>query len=75
MRPLNWLAGTQAAHVESRAQIVAITVGAGSGGECAYCHKPILREDVEYAVEAIVLGGPRTLHFHRLCHHIWESHE
>lgn len=75
MRSPNWLARTQAAYVDSRTQIVAIRVGKGSGEECAYCHKPITPDSVEYAVEAIVLGGPRTLHFHRLCHHIWESHE
>jgi hypothetical protein len=30
---------------------------------------------IEHRVQAIVLGSMRTLHFHRICHHLWESHE
>jgi hypothetical protein len=72
----NWIARA-AAHsggvVNNRARIMALNVGKGTGAECAYCHKPITCEQIEYQVEAFVLSGLRTLRLHRLCHHLWES--
>jgi hypothetical protein len=48
-------------------------VGAGTGGHCAYCEKEIQPQSVEYEVEAYVGAGLRTLHFHRVCLHLWEA--
>lgn len=76
MNGLNWInlsEFAQAACVENRARVLGLTVRAGSGAECAYCHKAIEPEAVEYEVEALVLAGQRVLHFHRVCQHLWES--
>lgn len=63
------------AFFENRMRILAVTTGDGTGNDCAYCHKRIDPMSVEHRVEAIVVGKVRTLHFHRICHHLWESHE
>jgi hypothetical protein len=76
MIALNWLSKTTAdpaTRIENRARIVRLTVGVGDGTECDYCHKEILPEAVQYEVDAVLLGGERTIRFHRLCHHLWES--
>jgi hypothetical protein len=59
--------------IDNRARILAVTASVGSGEECAYCHKSISTRDVDYEVEALVLGRLRTLHFHRLCQHLWDA--
>ena len=76
MTTLNWISRTTAdtpTPIENRARIMYLQVGVGDGAECDYCHKKILPEAVEHKVEALVLGGQRTLRFHRVCHHLWES--
>jgi hypothetical protein len=50
-----------------------MSVYPGTGGLCAYCHKRIDAGAVEYEVEAYVAAGLRTLHFHRICLHLWEE--
>jgi hypothetical protein len=75
MSTQNWIdrpAG-RAARIESRPRIVAVTPSIGSGTECDYCHELISKDTVDYEVEALVLGQLRTLHFHRLCHYLWEA--
>jgi len=59
--------------IENRARIVRMTVNAGTGGPCAYCDKEIQTQSVEYEVDAYVGAGLRTLHFHRVCLHLWEA--
>jgi len=59
--------------IENRARIVRMNVNTGTGGPCAYCEKEIQRESVEYEVDAYVGAGLRTLHFHRVCLHLWEA--
>lgn len=59
--------------IENRARIVRMNVSPGTGGPCAYCEKEIQTESVEYEVDAYVGGGLRTLHFHRVCLHLWEA--
>jgi hypothetical protein len=61
------------AGVGNRASVVGITVCAGNGAACDYCHKEIAAGAVEFRVEAIFHAELRTLHFHRICHHMWES--
>lgn len=61
------------APIENRAGVVRVSVSAGTGGQCAYCHKRIDRETVEYEVDAYIPAGLRTLHFHRVCLHLWEE--
>jgi len=61
------------ARIDSHARIVAVTTSVGSGMECAYCHEPIATDTVDYEVEALVRGRLRTLHFHRLCHYLWDA--
>ena len=51
----------------------ALLLPPGTGGQCAYCHKRIDRETVEYEVDAYIPAGLRTLHFHRVCLHLWEE--
>lgn len=77
MANISWVASARgaAAALGNRTTILAVTQGHGSGGECAYCHKPIEPSAVEHRIEALVSGAVRTLHFHRVCHHLWESHE
>lgn len=74
----SWIEKSQdgrAALLENRARILTVTAAPGTGNDCAYCHKTIAPVSVEHRVEATVLGKVRTLHFHRVCHHLWESHE
>jgi hypothetical protein len=59
--------------IENRGRIVRMDVSAGTGGHCAYCEKEIHPQSVEYEVEAYVGAGLRTLHFHRVCLHLWEA--
>jgi hypothetical protein len=75
MSTRNWIDRStgQAARIDNRARIVAVTTTIGDGTECAYCHKPISTDAVDYEVEALVLGRLRTLHFHRLCKHLWDA--
>jgi hypothetical protein len=61
------------APIENRAGVVRVSVGSGTGGECAYCHKRIDPQTVEYEVDAYIPAGLRTLHFHRVCLHLWEE--
>jgi hypothetical protein len=61
------------AGVGNRATVIGLSVGDGSGAECDYCHKTIGAGAVEFKVEAIFHAELRTLHFHRICHHMWES--
>jgi hypothetical protein len=78
MSDLSWIARSQdgrAAFFENRTRILAVTTERGTGRNCAYCDKKIEPMSVEHRIEAIVRGGVRTLHFHRVCHHLWESHE
>ncbi len=58
---------------ENRTRVLALSVRAGSGAPCSYCHKSIDATAVEYEVQAYVHTKVRTLHFHRICHHLWES--
>ena len=74
MNPMNWMPQSmdaRTANFENRARIVRLTIDRGHGAECAYCHKRIGAEEPDYEVEAFVLAGLRTLHFHRACHHLW----
>jgi len=64
-----------AVFLENRTRTLTVTEGHGTGHDCAYCHRTIEPAAVERCVQASVLGGVRTLHFHRVCHHLWESHE
>jgi hypothetical protein len=73
MSTSRWIESARAADVDNRARILALTVRAGTGTECAYCHKPIEPGAVEHEVEALVLARRRVLHFHRLCQHLWET--
>jgi hypothetical protein len=78
MDNLNWMAKLhdgRAVSFENRTRILAVTTARGTGGNCAYCGKRIDPLSVEHRIQAIVRGGVRTLHFHRVCHHLWESHE
>jgi hypothetical protein len=50
-----------------------MSINAGTGGPCAYCEKEIQTQSVEYEVDAYVGAGLRTLHFHRVCLHLWEA--
>jgi hypothetical protein len=52
---------------------MAVMASVGDGAECAYCRKPITAKEVDYEVEALVLGRLRTLHFHRLCQRLWDA--
>jgi hypothetical protein len=58
--------------IENRSRLVGLTVSSGTGGECAYCHKEIHADAVQYTVEVYVATALRTLHFHRICLHLWE---
>lgn len=78
MSSLGWMARAQdrdAALLENRTRVLAVTAGRGSDSECAYCHKSIAPTSIEHRIQAIVLGRLRVLNFHRICHHLWESHE
>jgi hypothetical protein len=59
--------------LENRSRVAQMSVGAGTGSACAYCQKRIEPESVEYEVDAYVAAGLRTLHFHRVCLHLWEA--
>jgi hypothetical protein len=61
------------AGVGNRARVIELQIVAGSGAECDYCHRSIGANATEYEVKAIIFNGTRTLHFHRLCHHLWEA--
>lgn len=61
------------AGIENRARILSLVVGPGTGAICSYCNKVIDAKAVQYNVEAYVTTLVRTLHFHRHCHHLWES--
>jgi len=72
----NWIAralSLAAAPIENRARVVRMSIGPGTGGSCAYCHKRIEPESVDYAVDAYVATRLRSLHFHRICLHLWEA--
>ena len=72
----SWITRSQdgsAAFLENRTTVMTVTEGHGTGNDCAYCHKTVEPTAVEHRVEAVVLGGGRTLYFHRICHHLWES--
>lgn len=76
MDATNWISRAQtpaAALIENRARVVEVTVTSGTGGPCAYCHKQINPECPAYEVEAYVAAGLRTLQFHRVCLHLWET--
>jgi hypothetical protein len=75
MSTQNWINRQtgHAARLDNRPRVVAVTSSIGTGLECAYCHKPIAPDTVDYEVEALVLGRLRTLHFHRLCQHLWDA--
>ncbi len=75
MSAQNWIdrSGGRAPRIENRARILAVTTSVGSGTECAYCHKPIATDTVDYEVEALLLGQLRTLHFHRVCKYLWDA--
>lgn len=75
MATQNWIdrPTARAARFDSRPRVVAVTPSVGTGLECAYCHKTIGTDTVDYEVEALVLGRLRTLHFHRLCQHLWDA--
>ena len=78
MNNVNWITRSQhgsSALLENRARILAVSAQPGTGSDCAYCHKTIAPTSIEHRVQAIVLGSIRTLNFHRVCHHLWESHE
>lgn len=78
MTNISWITRSRdagAAALENRTRILVVAQEPGTGGACAYCHKPIEPTAIEHRVEAVVLGGVRTLHFHRVCQHLWESHE
>jgi hypothetical protein len=77
MERRNWIARASAdltGFADNRARIVALHIGKGTGVACDYCHKPISGAQIEYQVEAFVLAGLKALRFHRVCHHLWESH-
>jgi hypothetical protein len=61
------------AGLENRAKMIALVVTRGTGAICSYCHRRIDETAIEYEVEASVLTTIRKMHFHRLCHHLWES--
>ena len=71
----NWIdrPKARAPRIDARPRIVAVMASVGTGEECAYCHKPITADAVDYEVEALVLGQLRTLHFHRLCQRLWDA--
>jgi hypothetical protein len=73
MSTTRWIESARAVDFDNRARILALTVRAGTGAECAFCHKPIGTEAVEHEVEAFVLSRRRVLHFHRICQHLWET--
>ena len=76
MERRNWIAVAAAGITgvaDNRSRIVALKSGKGSGAPCVYCHKPISADQIEHEVEALVLAGLKTLRFHRVCHHLWES--
>ena len=78
MSSTQWISTAEAtaatpAFMNNRMRILSLRVCAGSGNDCAYCHKVIDHGAVEHEVEAFVPAGLRTLSFHRLCHHLWES--
>jgi len=76
MNATNWLSRAlppSMAAIENRAGVVQVTATCGTGGTCAYCHKPIHPEASAYEVEAYVPAGLRTLLFHRVCLHVWET--
>lgn len=50
-----------------------MSLSRGTGEQCAYCHKEIQPEAVAYEVHAHVAAGLRSLHFHRICLHMWEG--
>jgi len=59
---------------ENRARVVRVATGPGTGESCAYCYKQIDGQAVQYAVDAYIAAGVlRTLHFHRVCLHLWEA--
>ena len=65
--------GDDAAWMELALEQARMAASAGTGGHCAYCEKEIHPQSVEYEVEAFVGAGLRTLHFHRVCLHLWEA--
>jgi len=78
MESLSWMAKLQqgrAGSFENRTRVLAVTTERGTGRNCAYCDKRIDPLSIEHRIQAIVRGAVRTLHFHRVCHHLWESHE
>ena len=58
---------------DNRSRVVRMNIGAGTGAHCAYCHKQIQPDAVEYEVDVYVAAGLRTKHFHRVCLHLWEA--
>lgn len=75
MSTQNWIDSSAAPppRIDHHPRIVAVTTSIGSGTECTYCHEPIAADTVDYEVEALVRGRLRTLHFHRLCHYLWDA--
>jgi len=71
----NWIdrPKARAARIDNRPRIVAVMASVGNGEECAYCRKPITAKEVDYEIEALVMGRLRTLHFHRLCQRLWDA--
>jgi hypothetical protein len=60
---------------ENRSRIVRLFITIGGDTECAYCRKSVNAQTTLYEVDAIVAAGTRRMSFHRLCFHLWESHE
>jgi hypothetical protein len=58
--------------IDNCERVVRMRARAGTDEECAYCHK-LIEAAVELEVDAYLAAGLRTLHFHRICLHLWES--
>jgi hypothetical protein len=59
--------------IENRSRMVRLSRTHGRGGECDYCRKTIRPDSIQYQVDARVPAGLRTLQFHRICLHLWET--
>jgi hypothetical protein len=76
MNSSHWMmrAGPEAlAGVGNRAAVIETNALSGSGAECDYCHRPIDPQAIEHQVTVRRFTELRTLRFHRLCHHMWET--
>lgn len=76
MSDSSWItksAAGQEAYLDNRMRIITVSEQDGAGRECAYCGKLIYHGTVARRVKAILPAGIRTLRFHRVCHHLWET--